>query len=364
MNYNGWERDYLENKQAYDKLFEEACLAGEQDVSTSFLEEEIAAIANKKYAVTCASATDGLIFALQAYNIGPRDDVLVSDFSWISSASCVSAVGANPIFVDIDRNTFEPCLHSIKTMVTENTCAIVYPTLFGRMSPNIHEVVKWCKDNNIIFIEDSAQSLGVELNGVKAGSIGDISVYSFNDNKVIAGFNGGGAVMTNQKDIQKVVTRLAYHGRGTSSSDRNVTMLGRNSKMYLMNAKVISMRLKSMAKWQKRRNEIAEQYNQFFKTKKEITIPEHYENLNHNYHKYVILFDQPKHRDAVGGNIHYRDPISHNSFYAKTLSKHTTHNAKEISDKIMSLPCHAWMTNDEVEEICDKIDHALWSSYI
>ena len=161
MDYQGWERDYLENKDTYDALISKCILAGEQDVSTSFLEKEIAAIANRKYAVTCASATDGLVFALQAYNIGPRDDVLVSDFSWISSATCVSSVGANPVFVDINKDTFEPCLHSIKMMVTENTCAIVYPTLFGRMSSNIHEVINWCKENSIIFIEDSAQSLGV-----------------------------------------------------------------------------------------------------------------------------------------------------------------------------------------------------------
>ena len=137
MNYNGWNRDYLMYKSTYDEIFQECILSGEQDVSTEFLDNEVAEISKRKYAVTCASATDGLQFALQAFNIGPGDEVLVSDFSWISSASAVNMVGATPVFCDINENTHQITLDSVKRMATKNTVAIIYPTLFGAMFPEI-----------------------------------------------------------------------------------------------------------------------------------------------------------------------------------------------------------------------------------
>lgn len=370
MNYNGWEKDYLAHKDVYDELFEECMLAGEQDVSTEFLDDEIAEISKRKYAVTCASATDGLQFALQAFGIGPGQEVLVPDFSWISSASAVSMVGATPVFCDIDENTHQITLDSIKRVVSNKTVAIIYPTLFGAMFPEIFAVEKWCRKNDIIFIEDSAQSLGVELNDTVAGSIGNISVYSFNDNKVIAGINGGGAVMTNNKSVYEHVKRLAYHGRGTNHADRDVTLLGRNSKMYLFNAKVISMRLKRRELFQKRRQEIARHYFDLFVDGNDfVKVQELPTGLNHNYHKFVIKFNSKEIRNVVkrhcGTNLHYPDPISANTYYSGNVkTDNGNKSARRVADTIMSLPCHAWMTTSDVEEICDILDHGIFKSYI
>lgn len=370
MNYNGWEKDYLLYKSTYDELFEECISAGEQDVSTEFLDDEIAEISKRKYAVTCASATDGLQFALQAFGVGPGQEVLVPDFSWISSASAVSMVGATPVFCDIDENTHQITLDSVKRMVTENTVAIIYPTLFGAMFPEIFAVERWCRKRGITFIEDSAQSLGVELNGTVAGSIGDISVYSFNDNKVIAGINGGGAVMTNNEKIYETVKRLAYHGRGTNYADRDVTLLGRNSKMYLFNAKIISMRLKRREHFQKLRQEIARHYFDLFIDGNDfVKIQELPFGLNHNYHKFVLKFESKEMRDKVkqhcGTNLHYPDPISANTYYSgKYKTDNGNKTAQKVADTIMSLPCHAWMTTLDVEEICDILDTGLYKSYI
>ena len=370
MNYNGWNRDYLMYKSTYDEIFQECILSGEQDVSTEFLDNEVAEISKRKYAVTCASATDGLQFALQAFNIGPGDEVLVSDFSWISSASAVNMVGATPVFCDINENTHQITLDSVKRMATKNTVAIIYPTLFGAMFPEIFAVERWCKNNDIIFIEDSAQSLGVDLNGTVAGSIGDISVYSFNDNKVIAGINGGGAVMMNNKSVYEYVKRLAYHGRGTTYADRDITDLGRNSKMNLFNAKIISYRLHRREIFQKHRQELAKMYDEILVEGNDFLRPQELPiGLNHNYHKYVIKFNSKEIRNVVkkhcGTNIHYPDPISANTYYS---GKYKTDNGNKaairVADTIMTLPCHAWMTSLDVEEICDNIDHGIFKSYI
>jgi dTDP-4-amino-4,6-dideoxygalactose transaminase len=367
MDYQGWERDYLENKDTYDALISKCILAGEQDVNTEFLDKEVAEIADRKYAVSCSNATDALVFALQAYNIGHEDEVIVPDFSWISTASVVNMVGATPVFCDINVDTHQMMLHNIKKLRTDKTKAVIYPCLFGAMFPEIFAVAQWCLAEDIIFIEDSAQALGVELNGRKAGSIGDISVYSFNDNKVIAGFNGGGAVMTDSKDIASTIRKLACYGRGVPFKDRDMKFLGRNSKMYLMNAHIISHRLKSREKWQKRRQEIAKVFDEFF-ADKPVVIQEFPEGLNHNYHKYVVRFLSNAMRDHMkhvcGTNIHYADPISHNSYYMKRKPGHMYLNAgaEHVADTIMTIPCHAWMTDEEIDSVCDILEDGFWKA--
>jgi len=120
-------------------------------------------------------------------------------------------------------------------MYSDKTKAIVYPHLFGNMSETKH-IIDFCKEKNIAFIEDAAQSIGASLNDVKAGSIGDISTLSFNANKVIAGISGGGAVLTDNKLHAETIRKLRKHG--------NNEMLGYNSKMLLMNATFIDHRLK------------------------------------------------------------------------------------------------------------------------
>ena len=119
-------------------------------------------------------------------------------------------VGATPVFCEIDILTYHMSLDSIKRMYSDKVKAIVYPHLFGNMS-DTKEILEFCKEKNIAFIEDAAQSLGASLNGVKAGSIGDISTLSFNANKVVAGIAGGGAILTDDEDKDLFISRYDAH---------------------------------------------------------------------------------------------------------------------------------------------------------
>ena len=123
-------------------------------------------------------------------------------------------------------------------MYSNKVKAIIYPHLFGNMTDTT-EIQKFCKDRGILFIEDAAQSLGSSLHGIKAGTIGDCSVYSFNSNKVIAGINGGGVVLTDSSKIAKRIKTIRRHGK-----DKDFSMLGYNSRMYVLNAEIINQRLK------------------------------------------------------------------------------------------------------------------------
>lgn len=364
IGYNGWDREYLENREHYQKLFDESMLK-EYEGNTGTLEKQIADYTGRKYAVSCSSATDALQFTLEAHGIGPGDQVMCSNFSWISTASCISMVGAMPVFCDIDLTTYHMSLDSVKALYTDGVKALIYTHLFGNMSDTT-DIENFCKEKGIVFIEDSAQSLGSSFNDRKAGSIGDCSSYSFNGNKVIAGISGGGMFMTDDEGKAEYVRRVRRHGKG-----QDFEFLGRNSKMYVINADIISHRLQYMEQWQKRRQEIADIYNDILWDTDivtqafELMVQKNQENIvNHNYHKYVVRFEDKETRKRVkdeikktgifNPSIHYEKALSDNTMYAMNYIQHRRGNgtnAQHVANTIMTLPCHAWMTDAEAEQI-------------
>ena len=344
----GWDRDFKENKVDYLQLFEKS-MQKEQEANVEFLEDKLKLHTGRKYVVACSNGTDALHFALRSLGIRKGDEVLVPQFSWISSASCVSMVGATPVFCEIDILSYHMSLDSIKRMYSNKVKAIVYPHLFGNMS-DTKDILEFCKEKNIAFIEDAAQSLGASLNGVKAGSIGDISTLSFNANKVVAGIAGGGAICTDDKEKAEMFKKLRKHGERE--------MLGYNSKMLLMNAEFINFRLNKMKEWQQKRQEIAKMYDE--QLQEYVTIQPTTNGLDHNYHKYVIRLQNKRVRDhmkkVLDAKVHYDIPLSEKEMYREI--EHRADDmfiSKIVCDTILSLPINPWMTKQEVNKIIQTI---------
>ena len=355
-SYDGWDREYQENKQAYLEMFDRFMSQLNYENNEAW-EESFAKRVGRKHAVSVASCTDALHFALLAYGIGPGDEVLVTDFSWITSAACVSHVGATPVFCEIDLDSYHMNLESIKRMYSEKTKAIVYVHLFGNMIDTA-EIQEFCKQKGILFFEDAAQALGASLNNVRAGTIGDCSVYSFNSNKVISGINGGGVFLTDDESKAKLVKKIRRHGK-----DSDFEMLGFNSRMYVLNAEVINLRLKNAEQNQARRQQIAHQYNQAFKH-----LPVYFQpmsdGLNHNYHKYTLRFEnkdaRKRAKNALRASIHYEKALSANSMYNSIeYRRDNCVNSKLVSETILSLPIHAWLTDDEIKNIIQTLCDAM-----
>lgn len=356
ISYDGWDRDYLENRDKYLEIFDKFMSQLNYENVENF-EQTFANYVGRNYAVSVANATDALHFALLSYGIGIGDEVLVTDFSWISSASCVSMTGATPVFCDVDLDSYHMNLESIKRMTTEKTKALVYVHLFGSMSDTV-EIEVFCKERNIIFIEDSSQSLGSSLNDRKAGTIGDCSIYSFNSNKVIAGINGGGVFMTNDKEKADLVKKIRRHGKG-----KDFELLGFNSRLYVLNAEIINFRLQNLEKNQEKRQEIAKIYNEEFKNLP-VIFQKPVQGLNHNYHKYTLRFEnkdiRKRVKDAINASIHYETPLSKNSMYTNLPHKSDIcTNSKMISSTILSLPIHAWLTSSEINTIVKNVKQAI-----
>ncbi len=344
----GWSREYLANKEDYLKLFDNV-MQEEQEQNVEFLEKTITDITGRKYAVACNSGTDALHFALISLGIKEFDEVLTTNFSWISTSSCISMVGATPVFCDIDILTNHISLDSIKRMYSPKVKALIVPHLFGNMS-DTKDILDFCKEKNIAYIEDAAQSIGSSFNGIKAGSIGDISTLSFNANKVVAGISGGGAILTNDKDKAELFKKLRKHG--------NNEVLGYNSKMLLFNARVIDYRLKKLDQYIKERQRIAKIYDN--QLQDYVTIQPSTNGLNHNYHKYVIRLQNKEIRNKVkerlGAKVHYDKPLPENSMYNKIRHrKDSVFISKIVCDTILTLPIDPYMTNEEVNKVINII---------
>ena len=344
----GWDREYLANKDEYLKIFDGA-MQQEQEQNVEFLEKSLTKITGRKYAVACSNGTDALHFALISLGIKPGDEVLTTQFSWISTASCISMVGATPVFCEPNILTYHLDLDSIKRMYSEKTKAIVYPHLFGNMS-DTKDIINFCKEKNIAFIEDACQALGASLNGINAGSIGNVSTLSFNANKVVAGIAGGGAILTDDKDKAELFKKLRKHG--------NNEVLGRNSKMLMLNACFINFRLKRMIQWQHKRQAIAKQYDNALK--EYVTIQPSIKGLNHNYHKYVVRFQNKEVRDRVkeklNAKVHYEKPLSENPMYNDIeYRQDKTFISKIICDTILTLPIHPYMKQEEIDQVINTI---------
>ena len=347
----GWDREYLANKDEYLKIFDGA-MQQDQEQNVEFLEKSLTKITGRKYAVACSNGTDALHFALISLGIKPGDEVITTQFSWISTASCISMVGATPVFCEPNILNYHIDIESIRRMYTNKTKAIVYPHLFGNMS-DTKEILDFCKEKNIAFIEDACQALGASLNGINAGSIGDVSTLSFNANKVGAGIAGGGAILTDDENKAELFRKLRRHG--------NNEMLGRNSKMLMLNACFINFRLKKMNQWITKRQEIAKKYDEALKDY--VTIQATTNGLNHTYHKYVIRFQNKEVRDRVkdrlaklGAKVHYEKPLSESPMYQNIEHrKDKQFISKIICDTILTLPIHPYLTDFEIDMVVNTI---------
>ena len=220
-------------------------------------ESEVAAYCGTKYAVGVASGTDALILSLKALGIGPGDEVITPPFTFFATAEAVSIVGAKPVFVDIDPETY--CINPelIEDKITKNTKAIIPVHLFGQCA-DMDRIVEIAKINNLKVVEDTAQAMGATYKGKQAGSMGDAGCLSFFPSKNLGGFGDGGMIITNNKKIADKIKMLRVHG---STIRYMHSAVGTNSRLDALQAAILRVKLKHLNKWLDDRRKVADYYN-------------------------------------------------------------------------------------------------------
>jgi dTDP-4-amino-4,6-dideoxygalactose transaminase len=355
-----------EIKSALDEVFKtQQFILGSQ---VQALEEKIAQYCRTRYAIGVASGSDALLLSLMALGIGMRDEVLLSPFTFFATAGSVSRLGAIPVFVDIDPETYNIDPTKIEEKITSKTKAIIPVHLFGQCA-DMTPLLQIAKTKKLFIIEDAAQALGAEYKlvagseGRRAGQMGDFGCFSFYPTKNLGAFGDAGMVMTNDPDLAEKVRLLRVHGSQPKYFHKTI---GINSRLDTLQAAILLVKFKYLEKWTVERQKKAERYCLLFKdllsTVKGLALPTIQYQNRHIFHQYVIRVperDQLKKflaEEGIGTDIYYPVPLHLQECYS-FLKYHRGDlpNSEKASEEVLALPIYPELTENEQTRVADRI---------
>ena len=225
------------------------------------LENELSSFTEAGHAISCSSGTDALLLAMMALNIGPGDEVITSPFTFIATAETIALLGAKPVFVDIDRDTYNINTSQIESKITHKTKAIIPVSLFGQVA-DMDEINMLAEKHKLSVIEDAAQSFGATYRGKKSCNLSTIACTSFFPAKPLGCFGDGGAVFTNNPDLAEKIKSLRLHGQTKRYTHKYIGLGGR---LDALQAAILNVKLKHYNQDIKMRQNVAELYNLLLK---------------------------------------------------------------------------------------------------
>lgn len=323
-------------------------------------EKESADYLGVKHAIGVASGTDALHLALAAAGIGPGDEVITTPFTFIATAEAISYVGATPVFVDIDPETFNIDLDQVKAAINDRTAAVIPVHLFGQ-PVNMPALMKLCDEHELLVVEDCAQSFGAHIDGQQTGSFGALGAFSFFPSKNLGCYGDGGLVSTNDDQLAETVKVLRNHG---STQRYHHTMIGYNSRLDELQAIILRIKLKRIDDYNANRRRVDQTYKQLLADTDVITPKEDGVGY-HVYHQYCCL--HPK-RDqilkalqeqGIGCAIYYPIPLHKQEVYAEACAGLSLPVTEDVVQQCFALPVFPELDEDRIQIICDTIKSAL-----
>ncbi|MEL6223245.1 MAG: DegT/DnrJ/EryC1/StrS family aminotransferase [Cyanobacteria bacterium J06627_8] len=328
-------------------------------------EQEFADYSGTTYSVACNSGTDALLLAMRAFDIGPGDEVITSPFTFIATAEMISAVGATPVFVDIEPNGFNIDCHAIADKITPRTRAIIPVHLFGQ-PVNMSVLMDVAQAHNLIVIEDCAQATGATWQGQRVGSIGHVGCFSFYPTKNLGAFGDGGAVTTNDKAIADKIRVLADHGREEGYYHK---VVGVNSRLDAVQAAILSVKLKYLDQWNTRRQAVAANYSQLLAPIPRLTLPQSIDDGESIWNQYTIRITASRGSSAsnaslrddvrlalkekgVGTAVYYPLPL-----HLQPVYQHLNYQVGQLpvseraANEVLSLPMFPELSTDQQEKV-------------
>ena len=318
------------------------------------LEQEVAQYCGRKFGVGVGSGTDALTLALCACGIGPGDEVIVPSFTFIATADCVSLLGATPVFVDIESETF--CIDplQIARKITDRTRAIIPVHLYGQMA-DMDPILKVARAHNLLVIEDTAQAIGATYRGQKAASLGDAGCLSFFPSKNLGGYGDGGMVVTDSEELAKQLRSLRAHG--TTKKYFSVRQ-GWNSRLDELQAAILRVKLGHLDEWSGARRSRAAYYDRLLQGIPGVERPKTAENREHVFHQYTVRVAQ---REAVSkelaergipSTVYYPVPIHLQPIYDSLGYKQgDLPETERASHEVLSLPIYPELTDLQIESV-------------
>ena len=341
----------------FNKKLKNGIYVGGKDVLT--FEENVANYIGSKYCVTVNSGTDALLLSLMALGIKKGDKVMVPSFTFFATIEVVMHLGAVPVFVEINKETYTFDIDDFKKKVNRTIKAVIPVHLFGNNS-NIEIIKNICKQYNLKIIEDVAQAFGSGTkNNRKLGSIGDMGAFSFFPSKTLGGIGDGGCVVTNNLSQYKKILKLRNHGQGKNYEHEFV---GINSRLDSLNAFVLNEKLSIFQEIKKSRNDFYNFYINNLSHLEWINLPtKENENIILNYftitvsplirNKLLSYLNQHQ----IGASIYYKKPIHLQKAVLDKYERVSLKKTEKISKSIISLPFYSFPKDDELEYLVAKI---------
>lgn len=323
-------------------------------------ETELQEYLNVKHAIPCGNGTDALQIALMALGLEPGDEVITADFTFAATVEVIDLLKLNSVLVDVDYDTFTIDTEKLKAAITPKTKAIIPVHLFGQCA-NMDEIMAIAKEHNLYVIEDTAQAIGAEYKGQKAGTIGHIGCTSFFPSKNLGCYGDGGAIFTNDDDIAHRLRGIVNHGMYKRYYHDEV---GVNSRLDSVQAAVLRRKLPFLDEYNAARNKAAAYYSEAFKDIDALITPSKGEDTTHVFHQYTLRVTNGKRNELqafltekeIPAMIYYPVPLRKQKAYDNGHYNDADFpNTNKLVEEVMSLPMHTELEEEQLVYITSAV---------
>lgn len=279
------------------------------------LESELAAYCGVKHAIGCASGSDALLLAMMAVDVTPDDEVITTPYSFFATVSAITRLGAKPVFVDIEPDTYNLDVAAVSAKLNGRTKAVQPVHLYGQTA-EMDRLSEICDAAGVPLIEDAAQAIGSEFDGVRAGALGSVGCFSFYPSKNLGGMGDGGFMTTDDDSIAERLRALRVHGARERYYHKWV---GLNSRLDGFQGAVLRVKLPHLETWTEKRRANAERYRDLFAEAGldcEITLPGEIPGRRHIYNQFVVRVKEQRDSlrahlsdNGIGTDVYYPVPL-------------------------------------------------------
>lgn len=361
----------LDLRAQFAPLADEICAAID-DVLTSqqfilgpqvaALEQEVARYCGRRWGAGVASGTDALMLALRACGVGRNDEVIVPAFTFVATAGAASALGARPVFADINAATFNLDPAGLESRITAKTRAIVVAHLYG-LPADMDAIAELAVARGLTLIEDNAQAIGATYKGRKTGALAELGCLSFYPTKNLGAYGDAGMILTDAEETTARFRRLRNHGQGEEYVSAEP---GWNSRLDEMQAAVLRVKLRHLDRWKAARQTHAAQYNALLGGIPGVITPSVPAEAEHVYHQYTIRVRRREHVRAylaergIATAIYYPVPLHLQPLYAELGYKRGDFpEAERAADEVLSLPIYPELVPEQLERVAEAVAEAL-----
>ncbi|EQB93995.1 DegT/DnrJ/EryC1/StrS family aminotransferase [Elizabethkingia anophelis] len=317
-----------------------------------------------KHVIPCANGTDALQIALMALDLQEGDEVITADFTFAATVEVIHLLKLKSVLVDVDYNSFTIDIDKLKAAITPKTKAIIPVHLFGQCA-NMEEILKVAKEHNLYVIEDNAQAIGADYtfsDGVKkkSGTMGTLGTTSFFPSKNLGCYGDGGAIFTNDDELEYKIRGIVNHGMYRRYYHDEV---GVNSRLDSVQAAVLRIKLRLLDEYAKARNEAAAYYDNAFANHPDILVPERATDSTHVFHQYTLRILNGKRNELqefltskeIPAMIYYPVALRKQKAYFQESNDADFVNTDKLLDQVISLPMHTELDEEQLKYITDAV---------